>query len=268
MASTSANERAEQTAHLTQKRGETVVLVFSMQGWGNVINTIVILALLAMYGQYGSKTPLVYGANVVGAGIPNGTISAVLPINSTVAATANTNATSAKLAGSYTLSTSILSNNTATITPPGSTFQIVQGGATASGGGYFYVSPREKMRVNAATHCMLCCFLSTPDFCRGLPTYPTGPPRTVCCVAYLLLHWPDPHPLHALLAYLCEQNSNSASWLQYWIAALLASLTWLLPVLPNQVLRESAVFLAKRASLRELGETQKYNNKKNMLLLK
>ena len=59
VASTSANERAEQTKHLQQRRGETVVCTFSMQGWGNVINTCVILALLAMFGQTGS--PNSYG---------------------------------------------------------------------------------------------------------------------------------------------------------------------------------------------------------------
>ncbi|KAL6777660.1 PTA1A [Auxenochlorella protothecoides x Auxenochlorella symbiontica] len=52
VASASANERAEQTKHLQNKRGETVVLVFSMQGWGNLFNTMIILACMAGFGQY------------------------------------------------------------------------------------------------------------------------------------------------------------------------------------------------------------------------
>ncbi|KAG2435777.1 hypothetical protein HXX76_006973 [Chlamydomonas incerta] len=52
VASTSANERAESTAALQKKRGETVVLVFSMQGWGNLVNTAVIIAIMAGYHQY------------------------------------------------------------------------------------------------------------------------------------------------------------------------------------------------------------------------
>ena len=43
VASTSANERAESSAKLSKRRGETVVLVFSMQGWGNLVNTAVII---------------------------------------------------------------------------------------------------------------------------------------------------------------------------------------------------------------------------------
>ena len=43
VASASANERAESSAALQKRRGETVVLVFSMQGWGNVVNTAVII---------------------------------------------------------------------------------------------------------------------------------------------------------------------------------------------------------------------------------
>ena len=52
VASTSANERAENTKHLQQRRGETVICVFSMQGWGNWANTAVILSLLAIFNQY------------------------------------------------------------------------------------------------------------------------------------------------------------------------------------------------------------------------
>ena len=54
VASTSANERAESTKTLSKKRGETVVLVFSMQGWGNFVNTLVIAILLAIFGQTGA----------------------------------------------------------------------------------------------------------------------------------------------------------------------------------------------------------------------
>ena len=43
VASTSANERAESSSRLQKRRGETVVLVLSMQGWGNVVNTAVII---------------------------------------------------------------------------------------------------------------------------------------------------------------------------------------------------------------------------------
>ncbi|KAG2451250.1 hypothetical protein HYH02_003857 [Chlamydomonas schloesseri] len=52
VASTSANERAESSAALQKRRGETVVLVFSMQGWGNLVNTAVIIAIMAGYHQY------------------------------------------------------------------------------------------------------------------------------------------------------------------------------------------------------------------------
>lgn len=43
VASTSANERAESSRKLMKRRGETVILVFSMQGWGNLVNTAVII---------------------------------------------------------------------------------------------------------------------------------------------------------------------------------------------------------------------------------
>lgn len=51
VASTSANERAEATKELSNRRGETVVCVFSMQGWGNLVNTMVIAILMAIFGQ-------------------------------------------------------------------------------------------------------------------------------------------------------------------------------------------------------------------------
>lgn len=53
VASTSANERAENTKHLQKRRGETVVCVFSMQGWGNLFNTMVLIILMAAFDQYG-----------------------------------------------------------------------------------------------------------------------------------------------------------------------------------------------------------------------
>eukprot|EP00887_Chlorella_sp_A99_P005874 scaffold1.g5874.t1 len=59
VASTSASERAEQTRHLQARRGETVVLVFSCQGWGSLVNACVILALLAIFGQF-------YGHRILG----------------------------------------------------------------------------------------------------------------------------------------------------------------------------------------------------------
>jgi MFS family permease len=51
IASASAAERAEAQATLLEHRGQTIVLTFSMQGWGNVINTTVILALLGITGS-------------------------------------------------------------------------------------------------------------------------------------------------------------------------------------------------------------------------
>ncbi|KAG2435009.1 hypothetical protein HYH02_012007 [Chlamydomonas schloesseri] len=52
VASASANERAESSAALSKRRGETVVLVFSMQGWGNLVNTAVIIAIMAGFRLY------------------------------------------------------------------------------------------------------------------------------------------------------------------------------------------------------------------------
>jgi MFS family permease len=53
VASSSANERANSYKSLRNKRGRTVVLVFSNQGLGNLTNTAIILALMAITGQYG-----------------------------------------------------------------------------------------------------------------------------------------------------------------------------------------------------------------------
>lgn len=58
VASTSANERAESTEHLSHRRGETAVCVLSMQGWGNLANTVVIATLLAIFGQTGVEASL------------------------------------------------------------------------------------------------------------------------------------------------------------------------------------------------------------------
>ena len=52
VASASANERAESSKQLSDRRGETVVCVFSMQGWGNLVNTLVIAILMACFGQF------------------------------------------------------------------------------------------------------------------------------------------------------------------------------------------------------------------------
>ncbi|GAQ81972.1 phosphate transporter [Klebsormidium nitens] len=46
-------ERAEADKNLINKRGETVILVFSNQGLGNVVNVCVLLFLLACFGQWG-----------------------------------------------------------------------------------------------------------------------------------------------------------------------------------------------------------------------
>ncbi|EFJ43350.1 proton/phosphate symporter [Volvox carteri f. nagariensis] len=63
VASTSANERAESSTKLQKRRGETVVLVFSMQGWGNLVNTAVIIAIMAGFHQY-SKPYSTYALEV------------------------------------------------------------------------------------------------------------------------------------------------------------------------------------------------------------
>jgi len=53
MASSSAAERAESDPEMRKRRGETVVLTFTQQGWGNFANTLVILLLLAILGATG-----------------------------------------------------------------------------------------------------------------------------------------------------------------------------------------------------------------------
>ncbi|GAQ81563.1 phosphate transporter [Klebsormidium nitens] len=53
VASSSAAERAEADKALQDRRGETVVLTFSMQGVGNVANVIVLMILLAAFNQNG-----------------------------------------------------------------------------------------------------------------------------------------------------------------------------------------------------------------------
>nr|BAU71128.1 proton/phosphate symporter [Parachlorella kessleri] len=50
MASSSAAERAEGSKDTRKHRGRAVVLTFSQQGWGNLVNTLVILILLAAQG--------------------------------------------------------------------------------------------------------------------------------------------------------------------------------------------------------------------------
>lgn len=55
VASSSAAERAEADKSLQDRRGETVVLTFSMQGVGNVANVIVLMILLAAFNQNGPK---------------------------------------------------------------------------------------------------------------------------------------------------------------------------------------------------------------------
>ncbi|WPT13011.1 Putative inorganic phosphate transporter 1-12 [Picochlorum sp. SENEW3] len=54
LASSSAAERAEGNPAMRKRRGETVVLTFTQQGWGNWSNTLVILILLAMVGATGN----------------------------------------------------------------------------------------------------------------------------------------------------------------------------------------------------------------------
>ena len=55
LASSSAAERAEGNPEMRKRRGETVVLTFSQQGWGNFANTLVIVILLAIQGATGSN---------------------------------------------------------------------------------------------------------------------------------------------------------------------------------------------------------------------
>lgn len=64
MASSSAAERAEGTAEIRHKRGRTVLLVFSQQGWGNFSNVLVIIIVMAMTGATGS-TISKHQANIV-----------------------------------------------------------------------------------------------------------------------------------------------------------------------------------------------------------
>ncbi|KAL4424952.1 hypothetical protein ABPG77_009681 [Micractinium sp. CCAP 211/92] len=54
VASSSAAERAEGSRTMRRRRGETVLLVFSQQGWGNFANTLAILLLLAVQGATGA----------------------------------------------------------------------------------------------------------------------------------------------------------------------------------------------------------------------
>eukprot|EP00891_Asterochloris_glomerata_P008306 jgi/Astpho2/8306/e_gw1.00122.31.1_t len=53
VAASSASERAEGSTKLQKLRGQTVVLVFSMQAWGNLLNLAVLLFFMAVLGQYG-----------------------------------------------------------------------------------------------------------------------------------------------------------------------------------------------------------------------
>ena len=54
VASSSASERAEGDPEMRKRRGETVVMVFSNQGIGNLVNTLVIIILMAIVGATGS----------------------------------------------------------------------------------------------------------------------------------------------------------------------------------------------------------------------
>ncbi|KAK9796270.1 hypothetical protein WJX73_010488 [Symbiochloris irregularis] len=53
VAASSAAERAEASEKLRTKRGQTVVLVFSMQAWGNILNLVVLIACIAGLNQGG-----------------------------------------------------------------------------------------------------------------------------------------------------------------------------------------------------------------------
>ncbi|KAJ9505419.1 hypothetical protein QJQ45_027488 [Haematococcus lacustris] len=60
MASTSAAERSSTTPELRAYRGRQVVLVFSNQGMGNLICSIVILISMAIFGQTGSAKQMTF----------------------------------------------------------------------------------------------------------------------------------------------------------------------------------------------------------------
>lgn len=55
MASTSAAERSQADEALKHRRGEQVVMVFSGQGMGNLVNGCVILICMAMFGMTGTS---------------------------------------------------------------------------------------------------------------------------------------------------------------------------------------------------------------------
>eukprot|EP00884_Botryococcus_braunii_P017220 jgi/Botrbrau1/4181/Bobra.0192s0041.1 len=56
LASSSAAERAEASKEMRNRRGEMIVCTFSMQGWGNFVNTCVILIFLTAFGQTAVRT--------------------------------------------------------------------------------------------------------------------------------------------------------------------------------------------------------------------
>eukprot|EP00884_Botryococcus_braunii_P017221 jgi/Botrbrau1/4182/Bobra.0192s0042.1 len=56
LASSSAAERAEASKEMRNRRGEMIVCTFSMQGWGNFVNTCVILIFLTVFGQTAVET--------------------------------------------------------------------------------------------------------------------------------------------------------------------------------------------------------------------
>ncbi|BDA46848.1 Glycerophosphoinositol permease 1 [Coccomyxa sp. Obi] len=55
VAAASASERAESSEKLRSLRGQTTVLVFAMQGWGNILNLAVLLFFLGVQGQTGPQ---------------------------------------------------------------------------------------------------------------------------------------------------------------------------------------------------------------------
>lgn len=55
MAASSAAERAAVSPELRHRRGEQVILVFSNQGMGNMVNASVILICMAIFGQTHAK---------------------------------------------------------------------------------------------------------------------------------------------------------------------------------------------------------------------
>ncbi|KAI8465659.1 MAG: major facilitator superfamily domain-containing protein [Monoraphidium minutum] len=65
MAASSAAERSQSEPSLRHRRGEQVVLTFSQQGMGNLVNVCVLLMLMAMMGQTGPQLDATASRNII-----------------------------------------------------------------------------------------------------------------------------------------------------------------------------------------------------------